>query len=245
MAAVEDEDTQINGLVGVVYGANKCQVLEYCNPHEAQHSIKLRNALPARYVSMHYCYTRSDFYDFVNFERYHFDKSLRARCRTHECFAMECQYKLASFGIPLNMIPISITGKVKTNSHDKWMESRKEKEDPVSSRLPPEVVSDASVSPEQLSNSLECDFSNISGSVQPTGNDVLFGRGKTKGHPGNIWLRKIIDQNRSRYKIAEKWEKTVIAEDIVTIVREFSGRFLKVDGNGWTGSRQCNSSGKG
>ncbi|KAG7369630.1 hypothetical protein IV203_027376 [Nitzschia inconspicua] len=57
--------------------------------------------------------------------------------------------------------------------------------------------------------------------------DVLFGRGKVKDHYGNIYLHKLIAMNQDRYEAAERWEKTVIAEEIVSIIRDRGGRFLK------------------
>jgi hypothetical protein len=69
--------------------------------------------------------------------------------------------------------------------------------------------------------------------VHPKPHDVLFGRGKVKDHPGNIRLHHLIDAKSGRYEVSEKWEKTVIAEEIVAIIKEESGRFLKVDVDGW------------
>ena len=71
--------------------------------------------------------------------------------------------------------------------------------------------------------------------VTPTDLDVLFGRGKVKEHPGNIKLHMIIEKRLSRYEVAEKWEKTVTAEEVVAIIREAGGRFLRssADGKGW------------
>ncbi|CAJ1960048.1 unnamed protein product [Cylindrotheca closterium] len=69
----------------------------------------------------------------------------------------------------------------------------------------------------------------------PSPGDVLFGRGKVKEHPGNVRLHQLIEKRRSRYEVAEKWEKTVIAEEIVAIIKECSGRFLRptVNSDGW------------
>ena len=71
--------------------------------------------------------------------------------------------------------------------------------------------------------------------VTPTGLDVLFGRGKVKDHPGNQKLHMIIEKRLSRYEVAEKWEKTVTAEEVVAIIREAGGRFLRstANGKGW------------
>ena len=65
-------------------------------------------------------------------------------------------------------------------------------------------------------------------SCTPRKFDVLFGRGKVKDHPGNIELHKLISMNQARYDSAERWEKTVIAEDIVSSIRQLDGRFLKL-----------------
>jgi hypothetical protein len=59
--------------------------------------------------------------------------------------------------------------------------------------------------------------------------DVLFGRGKVKEHYGNVYLHKLIAFKQDRYEASERWEKTVIAEEIVSIIREHGGRFLKLN----------------
>ena len=70
--------------------------------------------------------------------------------------------------------------------------------------------------------------------VVPQPNDVLFGRGRNvQDHPGNLRLHQLIEENRSRYENAPKWEKTVIASEIVAIIKEENGRFLKaISGSG-------------
>jgi hypothetical protein len=61
--------------------------------------------------------------------------------------------------------------------------------------------------------------------------DVLFGRGKVKDHYGNIHLHQLINMKQDRYEAAERWEKTIIAEEIVSIIRDRGGRFLKPSKN--------------
>jgi hypothetical protein len=65
-------------------------------------------------------------------------------------------------------------------------------------------------------------------SCSPRQFDVLFGRGKVKDHFGNIHLHKLIGLQQDRYDAAERWEKTVIAEEIVSVIRGRDGRFLKL-----------------
>ena len=63
--------------------------------------------------------------------------------------------------------------------------------------------------------------------IQPSKYDVLFGRGKVKDHYGNVHLHQLIAMRHDRYEAAERWEKTIIAEEIVSIIRDLGGRFLK------------------
>ena len=82
----------------------------------------------------------------------------------------------------------------------------------------------------------------------PRPSDVLFGRGRTiQDHPGNIRLHALIEKNRVRYEEAPKWEKTIIAAEIVAIIKDEKGRFLKsapasFGGNGQRGGARKNPS---
>ena len=66
-------------------------------------------------------------------------------------------------------------------------------------------------------------------------NDVLFGRGKAVvDHPGNTKFRRLVDVYMRKYLEAERLEKTCIAEAIVQMIKESSGRFLKKEpGSNW------------
>lgn len=46
--------------------------------------------------------------------------------------------------------------------------------------------------------------------------DVMLGRGKAKDHHGNINLNQLIALKQDLYKAAQRWEKTVIADEIVS-----------------------------
>ena len=69
--------------------------------------------------------------------------------------------------------------------------------------------------------------------LRPSEADVLFGRGRGMSkHPGNARFRKIIDQHVPQYEKAGKYEKTSIAENIVRIIKESEGRFLRLGKSG-------------
>eukprot|EP00539_Tryblionella_compressa_P008100 CAMPEP_0178757724 /NCGR_PEP_ID=MMETSP0744-20121128/13973_1 /TAXON_ID=913974 /ORGANISM="Nitzschia punctata, Strain CCMP561" /LENGTH=302 /DNA_ID=CAMNT_0020411977 /DNA_START=213 /DNA_END=1121 /DNA_ORIENTATION=+ len=76
----------------------------------------------------------------------------------------------------------------------------------------------------------------VSGAVCiPSRNDVLFGRGKGfQNHIGNQLYRQLIEDCLPTYETSNKEQKTRIAQEIVSIVHEANGRFLKDDGaTGW------------
>lgn len=53
-------------------------------------------------------------------------------------------------------------------------------------------------------------------------------RGKVKDHYGNIYLHQLISMKHQQYEIAERWEKTVIADGIVSAIRERGVRFIRL-----------------
>jgi len=59
--------------------------------------------------------------------------------------------------------------------------------------------------------------------------DVLFGKGKTRKHVGNLRCAYLVEQHEIEYENANKIDKTLIASKIVNIVKENNGRFLKND----------------
>jgi hypothetical protein len=73
-------------------------------------------------------------------------------------------------------------------------------------------------------------FSNARSRIFPA--DVLFGRGKIVEHPGNVRFRQLVDYYTDKYEISGKMEKTCIAEIVIQMVKENSGRFLKRDNAG-------------
>ena len=65
--------------------------------------------------------------------------------------------------------------------------------------------------------------------------DILLGRGKPlQRHPGNVEFRKLIAAQADNYEKGDRFEKTLIAADVVATIRESQGRFLKpLKGGGW------------
>lgn len=72
----------------------------------------------------------------------------------------------------------------------------------------------------QVSRQFQC--------VVPTENDVLLGRGgMINNHPGNKLYLQVRSQLHSRYENASKAEKRRVSDELVDIVHQWNGRFLK------------------
>ncbi|GAX10814.1 hypothetical protein FisN_1Hh356 [Fistulifera solaris] len=66
--------------------------------------------------------------------------------------------------------------------------------------------------------------------VEVNSQDVLFGRGgRTNHHPGNKTYLELKEMLQERYREADKNEKTLISQELVDLVHQRGGRFLKLE----------------
>jgi hypothetical protein len=119
-------------------------------------------------------------------------------------------FKLLTFGIPDNVLPITADGEPKVKSHRSWLKSRRRQE---------ETQADAEV--EII--------------VVPRRLDILLGRGKPiQEHFGNLRYHALLDYYQNAYERAMKFDKCQISRRIVETVHANNGRFLKQEGAGWS-----------
>ena len=148
-------------------------------------------------------------------------RSLSARSETNLCFSLlscfcligshtECQYKLMTFGLPVNHFPVTYEGELKTAGHLKWLARRQIREEALQS------------------------VGTFRGIDIPGSKDALFGRGKTiQDHNGNVLMRSLIEEYMPEYRRAAKKEKGKVAWKVVMATKALGGRFLKRDSTGW------------
>merc|ERR1712118_235961 len=67
--------------------------------------------------------------------------------------------------------------------------------------------------------------------ILPRKFDVLFGKGKSREHVGNLRCAYLVEQHQAEYERANRSGKTQVAENIIDMVKESGGRFLKKDKN--------------
>lgn len=137
----------------------------------------------------------------------------RLRLKFHVGEGVELQYRLKSYGIPVDLTPITDSGNIKTTHLKQWFRLRKI----IEVGLTPDGIKTDTLS------IIEC----------PRSNDVIFRPGTSMlCHPGNVVFRGLIEskQNRTTVKRAEKEE---VALEIIREVEKTGGRFLIWDNSGW------------
>ena len=116
-----------------------------------------------------------------------------------------------SFGIAAEYLPVDqATGEDLDNRwfHNEYLANRKELEDQL----------------------IELRANGEDSRIVPSSRDVLLGRGRPfQFHEGNLRLSVMIDQHRARYTEAGSTygKKNVICDEIVELIQESGGRFLK------------------
>lgn len=163
-------------------------------------------SLPLRVSSFHHCYGASaaPMMKIVAFVASPF---VRVRMRTHQGSHSECQYKLMTFGIPVKDFPVNTQGQLKNAKHKGWVERQRQKENYLQSH-------------EVLPGAVDL----------PIKYDVLLGKGMPcQEHAGNKRLHELVATRYEEYNSAKRDKKTEIAEELVQLVKQSSGRFLKRD----------------
>ena len=126
----------------------------------------------------------------------------------------EVLYHLMSFGIPVDSIPVSISGTIKTKDFLKWIVRRKKKEDYMAYHG-------------QNSRWDRIDLPNL--------HDVLFAKGRPyQHHPGNQEYLRLIQDCLNEYdSAANRRDKRAVACNLIDSMRMKSTRFLIKDSDDW------------
>ena len=116
---------------------------------------------------------------------------------------------LQTFGIPTKLMPLSVDGDINFDQNiDTWEKRR--------------IL-------ERTNSSQKIRHVGV-----PARFDVLLGRGKAcHEHPGNVRFRHLVEEFTSTYHASSKNQKTKVTREILTTVKESSGRFLKESDSGW------------
>lgn len=250
MVSNEDVETQRKGRVAIGYLTGQ-QVPE--NPRNDWQVGKLFNALPVRITAVHLCHDIPSIWApiFAIF-KYVVTLFTRLRIREHCGTNTECLLSLQTFGIP-NCFPLEETEtgyiRVLNSEHVRFWQKRRTLErlrkrqaiypqESLTASLQATTGNEEQVTSLSVSavsdTTLLCEHLSARISI-PGRNDVLLGRGKGfYQHTGNIRFRHWIESRSLQYDQATtSAQKKRISMEIIQLVREGGGRFLRDEKCGW------------
>jgi len=217
----------------------------------------------AQMVALHYCYTDSKQNSMVTAQKIHFmNRHQRSHFREHYSTNHdEICFQLETFGIPIDKEIFLPNGHLGLKWYNEWIKCREQQESISSSTDNnnnknnnyvnntnndidniPNTTSSVALTPTFDNPVLEVGVVDGAGEGVDAVDvvitiirkfDVLFGKGKTREHVGNLRCAYLVEQHEAEYENANRKQKTQLATTIVTMVQENNGRFLKKDKEGW------------
>jgi hypothetical protein len=160
----------------------------------------------------------------------------RARLKFHLGTSIELRYKLQVYGIPIEFIPVTFTGKIKLSYVRQWLRLRymiEDQEKPIAINHNNNNI----INTDNYNDNYN-DNDNDIVVESPYLGDVLFKQGDSfTSHPGNNTLRYLIEwklnqlhkveNNKPQLKgVIEQLKKTLVLEIMDEIEHKHSGRFL-------------------
>jgi hypothetical protein len=203
--AGEDVETQQRGLISIFWPENN---IIFPDKRESQEAERVFAAVPVRFAAIHQCVPDTAFYHLIKaVVILSLEVESRTRLKFHTNDEIETTYQLMTFGIPVDLIPKTGTGKIKTKNHQQWIKTRK-------------VIEETNED-----SPIEC----------PGMNDVIFRFGKSYlSHPGNATFRGLIEAHFDEHHDTTNTDtKVAVTWKIVEDVERRGGRFLVWDKRGW------------
>jgi hypothetical protein len=138
-------------------------------------------------------------------------KGERAKTKFYTSLNMETQYQLLTFGLPIQEVPVTATGTIKTKNHLLWIKGRK-------------LI--------DTGRENESDLPFL-GTFHPGIHDVLFSRGGNTTHFGNMEFRQFMASRIEAYNEGGRQERLVFRQELIELVHDNAGRFLQLETDGW------------
>eukprot|EP00934_Nitzschia_sp_Nitz4_P002151 Nitzschia sp. Nitz4//scaffold66_size103028//14141//15813//NITZ4_004490-RA/size103028-snap-gene-0.132-mRNA-1//-1//CDS//3329556326//2151//frame0 len=172
--------------------------------------------MPIRYTAFHYCtpgegpfYFRNNLLLELSLQL--MSRHMRARVRVHRGSMTEWCYELLTFGVPVQLLPLTADFKIKTKNHLEFLDMRFR----------------AAAVRRQSNFTIEP-------VLVPTNKDILLGKGKPiQLAIGNQRLSDYIDSLMEERQRGGTFGKAVLATMVVQHVHLSGGRFLSKDSGVW------------
>ena len=209
MASARDEESQKKGYIWLIM--NLC---DFKAPMDVYRGVgTLQSAVPHRLAAGHFCYDDPTLQPYVAGFHLFVGEEDRIRIRTHFGTRDEIDLALQAFGIPANAIPIDRKGKCNITDHLEWLDQTKNQEIKIKAATLRQAIKESKAPLHRF--------------------DVLFGKsGMAREHPGTLRALHLVQMHFVDYEKLGKYQKTDVADTIISIIHESGGRFLKQDGKG-------------
>ncbi|KAL3935648.1 MAG: hypothetical protein SGARI_002886 [Bacillariaceae sp.] len=209
----DDVETQRRGVVFIIW-PGPTNDLKLASPDKKEHVTGQRifGYSPIRICAFHFCIREGPMASMIKAGlTLMLGSDNRSRVRFDSGEGIEILYKLMGYGLPVDLIPLTDTGNVKTKHLMQWIKLRKVIEDPNSKDAKEPIV--------------ECPFKN----------DVIIRFGKAyTDHPGTTMFRGILERYHDEHSMAvSKESKVAITWKIIEAVEKEGGRFLVWSSRGW------------
>lgn len=225
MKSLLDVETQKKGCVWIFRNIDGCKVT-------AEHIRKMsqvRNAIPSKFVGGHLCYSNPELRPFVTGVALLSSEQEQIRFRSHCGTPEQIDFELQMFGIPSQLFPVQKDGSCCTKKHCQWLallRSQEAAEEEVYQSIQRKKKKATTAKEVSLIKSLD-------EGERPRRFDVLFGRSRqAREHTGTQRAYHIVEMHFETYEKIGRWQKTEVAEKIVSLIHEAGGRFLRQDGKG-------------
>lgn len=218
--ASESVESQRRGIAQIVYPSSISASLLTSLPGEEDRKLAARfnRSVPIRVVAMHICFPDTFFWRSFRAMILLSKQEEKFRVKTHPGSWADWQYNLMGYGIPIDQLPMTATGVVKTMGLQQWIRCRKSLE---LGNFGSDNRNDAI---DDTAHPIEC----------PNLYDVIFRPGKSyMCHPGNVVFFNLIESKMDEHFSVTRIEKAAIAWGIIHEVERRGGRFLKWDNRGW------------
>ena len=137
---------------------------------------------------------------------------IRVRINFHTGERQDLAYKLMGFGLPVQLLPTTESGVIKTKNHSQWLKTRQ--------LLEEHACNCPTTQPANLLGAIEC----------PALNDILYERSKPCNfHPGNSLFKGLIEEKKEEHALLSQSGKRDLAWSIVEEIDIRNGRFLTWD----------------
>lgn len=205
MASAREEESQKKGYIWLIM--NMC---DFKAPIEVHHGVgRVRSSVPHRLAAGHLCYNHPGLHPYVTGFHLFAGEEEKFRIRTHFGTRDQVDLALQLFGIPSDHLPIPRQDvPYSVADHLEWLEKTRNEE----------VMPHARAAEQLLRN----------GVVRPCRFDVLFGKSNlAREHTGTLRAWHLVQMHFVTYERLGKFQKTDVANKIISIIHESGGRFLK------------------